>query len=344
MFDMTFFTPRRLHAGLTLLGKDMSWVRLEQGSMFVDTAKMGRIEGGDGVVTRLMVESKIKGEENARAFTYSIIAIARCLALGPKLLTLDAETCRALMHLKIDVTLADFAMPYEAMIVQFPAEWVREVYAATGTPPSFPPYTAMIISHSSEDRRIISVLAAPGQDVVALNISPTAYDTIEERLRFVEDSPGEIPALVSYERIAYNVALMACYAGVKSTGWIDPAQHAKHLKLARKDDRGRRLLAGDVERVAFEQDVHLLLGITYADRAADAGGTHVAPHPHWRKQHWYMQAYGPDYSLRRLRLRRRTFVRAHALPPGVAPEDIQTDYNVELPGRGDGDDDRLPTA
>lgn len=258
--------------------------------------------------------------------------VARCLAVGPKLLQPSVAVCRALAGIKVRLPVTDYAQPYPSILVRLPQEWVDEVAARH---PGSPPLPIILVEHDDVDPRV-TLLVSPATGVkgsVLFNIFDRPGITIEDILRGPEmrmAAPRFLAAEV-HHRVALNLCLMATYSGVKSAGWLDPKRHAKHEKLARRGDaRGRNLLAGDVERIELDQRVELDLGIRFADRPPPQGGTHAAPHPHHRRGHVRWQRVGPGRAGLKLIKIKRTFVRrAAAGAAGVDPRDIGTTYDIE---------------
>ena len=339
MFDMSFFCPRAWHEPLRRLG-GVRWYNAsgrigvgERMTLQVDYA-VAQQAGGPKFVAMLrdLIASSERVRKGQGAIAlFDAAAMARCLHIGPKLLTLDEPTCRALADTAIPIEVADYAMPYDAMIVRFPAAWCHEIAAQHNAPIS----NTLLLWHERELQLIVADVcnvngAMAGSLMFNHNHIPGA--TIESRLPRMIGDDATYRAAAVLERVALNVGMLASLAGVKSAGWLDPAAHAKHEKAARKhDERGVRLLAGDVERIVFAQDIHLVLGVDVQDRTPWQGGTHASPHPHWRRRHWRMQPVGPGLARRKRILVKDTFVRARALPDGTTPADIQVDYTTEMP-------------
>lgn len=351
MFDMSFFLDRDLHPVLVRLGKTR-WTKYRPGRpdkhgrptrmIGIDVEVLNALPREYAVAAARVVEYAQECEESrdsAKRIEF-VVALSQVLADGPKLLIPDLATCRTLCEVDVPIKLDEFTMPHRAMLVQYPAEWVSEVEGKPGTSPRI-----LLLAHDAEMGSVTAILRGVHEIVGNADFILTAWHrdadgvaddrTIEDILCKIErdEGPGFEQA-VKYERVAFNMGLLAAYAGTRSAGWLYPKERARHERLAKKGPRGLALAAGDVERIEFAQDVRLLLGVTnFEERPEHQGGTHAAPGPHWRRQHWRMQPHGPANSLRKLTLVRRAFVRARALEEaGHSPDEVQVTYRAEMPG------------
>lgn len=354
MFDLAQICPyREYFPSLARLGKER-WIRHEYNerdggwNLAVDIPTLGVLspEEGSALLGYIFsTEARHSGSAvNQRLLPF--YHVSRVLACGPKVIRPGVATCRALSQMGIDMPLEDYAQPYDTMIVALPPAWIAEVREEVGGGDDF---AYAIVTHDRPNDWLSTLLITGrglrrGEPIMHFAIDSRVAPMIGEALSdrridaraAFDGKDAEAISLFKLssrvERMVFNLGLLATYAGVKGVGWADPKGHAKREKLARlRGRRGEALLAGDVENFAFAQDVELLLGIKVDPRAAHQGGANAASRPHWRRRHWYMQAHGPGFSRRRLRLREGSFVRAKALPDGTSPSDVQPDYKSDLP-------------
>jgi hypothetical protein len=323
MFQMTEFLPRALHLPFARLGAH-EWFWLERkpapdsepgGVSYkaIYEMELVRRHVGDDFAMGLRKEIA-NGSPNDLIWFFG--ALSRAMAQGPKLLRPDLETCLALEAIRIDLPYSDYAQPFECLFVELPAEYVA---LCARRVPGARPYPCVILYHGPPGHH-------PGGDVLQVSchgpyeeeVRNSIYTrphlaTIEDHLALLRGSARpddpDYPSVVPMQRVAINLGLMLMHGGVKKVGWLDPKQHAKHERLARKDDRGRMLRAGDVELIDFARKLRLynVVELEGPGRPA-AAGTHASPHPHWRSGHWRNQAHGPARALRKRLLIPATFV------------------------------------
>lgn len=339
MTDMTFFVPRELHLPLAALGS-APWYHCAPPTRVGDRMRASfRLDRraiadrGGPVIERIIDAIKDSGGFQDSVDILELGALSRCLAGGPKLLTLDADICEALRDIEVRVSLDDYRQPYDNMIVKLDAGWAERVAAQAPGAAALP---VLLLDHDRHNG-ILTTMAVPahgrrvGGDSVTLCVMAEAGHVIEDTIDrpTIVDGPDDRygGASRTFERIAINAAMLATYAGVKGAGWLDPQGHARHERLARRGARGRKLLVGDVAKMVFDQQVKLDFVVRVRDRPDRGDGTHRSPYPHNRKRHWCMQPHGPGHKLRKLILRRGSFVRLDAfVKAGHDPSELHTSY------------------
>jgi hypothetical protein len=222
------------------------------------------------VITSIQSALAIDPANHGHGLVMCFFALARALATGPGLLDLDAPTCRALSHVKLDITPKAFDMPRPTLIVDFPAEWRDEVGCARDGP------RYVLVAHDRRDIPVVINMETTPSGI--METAATSYmfgdESIEERIALL--IRNDYPARSALLRVALNAALLARQVGLEMAGWCDPDMHALHERMADEKTRdpktrarGEYLAGLDIRKYKFLQDVMPLI-------QADEGGT-----PYW---------------------------------------------------------------
>ncbi len=337
MFDMTAFAPRDLHAFLARLGRT-PWFSL-----------IREPDGRIGIYLREEVLANLHPTASRRITNYvsddgvvvphrlgALIVRSLCFGDGPKCIRPTVDACRTFADMALRLPLADYTQPFRSIIVDFPPGWAGVAGAEARSVP-------VLVTHLPDPGVIYLHAALPGVG------GPDRYRwagttladpdvVIEDTLRTTGlSADGPLPSSTRFWRAALNIGCLATYCGTKSLGWIDPKAHLKHVKLARRDERGRNLLAGDVEEIGinidYAQVVQKELSLRFEDRPEYRGGRHRSPHPHQRSGYWAIRWHGPGKTRRKLVRIPPTFVRLAAWKAaGKEPADLPVEYRLRNPG------------
>ncbi len=257
-------------------------------------------------------------------------ALSRAIAQGPKMFRPSTLQCKAFENTSVDIPFAQFAQPYECLLIEFPEDY-RKMKLEEGLT-RCPRYVVswydrdlqiimVACQFDSQDDRIIGILSMrPEHDTIETLLSAPVY--FEADGTAAEDV-SDFKVAQTFERIAVNLNLLIMYGDKSHTvmpvnreGWVRYRElkkryEAKHDKvgLAKIKDWG----AAEISEIKFDKDdLSQNIGFKVQLEANPApeftNQIGHSPKPHWRRGHWAQQPYGPGRSLRKPVLRPPVFV------------------------------------
>ena len=218
---------------------------------------------------------------------HDLKASAEFIRGGPKVIRPSTQACRIMALVELNLTLADYAQPYESTGLVIP----REVSGL--------PKDVLTISHWRPGLGVF-VGTHLGKRVLYQTIGPHWPGTLEEHLGILDrydegmaiEDPEGLSRLIS--RIAFNACLFAVERGVRLRP-LDPQAEKRRAK-GRCDERMARLADRDAQEVVI-QDLDLILMGGTGGEPGEPTGRHLRPHR--RRGHWKLQPYGPGRSERK---------------------------------------------
>ena len=254
-----------------------------------------------------------------------LYAYSKALAEGPKLLCPTVDQCEALEYVDVNVSFDDYVQPFPTFLLELPEAYRHTLTDRFG----FECPELVLTHHDARTKYILSFRSAGHAGHSTFHIMSPRWKTVEEALRFSDETGNDLDQCEVIQRVALNFGLLMTYYGVRNLGPVDPESHATHLRNARrrnrgKADRARHLLDAEINLIEFEQDV-----VVYdrQDTArTDSEGDGSSKRPHWRRGHFRRQFYGHARSSRKLIFVKPVLVNAHRFQGDVA----DTGYRLRL--------------
>ncbi len=326
--DMTIFIPRTFHRSLAFIGK-RDWcgiaarsinngvtgatIGIEHLPSVEDAAKAG-VDANDYKKTVAFIY-KIAPMDNQSSLLY-VYALSKSLATGPKVFMPNAEQCRALANVTIDLSVTDYYQPYPVMLYVFPKEYLDELSVEFKQPKR----VAAAISHKFDDSgllvgsqfvdntQIMGLFISRDQHieeslkkkVMTKQSGSYSFKTREEMLAagFEDDDLSDFDMTERIERLCMNLGLVL--AGYPVTlEPLNPREFAKatankNSKSAARRELGEKFLVSEMQKIKLKQDIKF-----HEDKYVLKNGAVVSTPigrmmpSHWRKGH-----------MRRLRIER----------------------------------------
>lgn len=239
-----------------------------------------------------------------------LLCLSAWLKEGPKVFKPTLLQQQTLEQVEVNLTLADYAQPYPAMMVDVDC----------------PPFYACLCTHNTQD-------GWAGFCVVAKNASGICTSlindnqTIDQHIHtFQSDVESELaePAARAF-RIAANSCLALANYGAHLS-YLFPKEVESDRRLAKeKSERGARAsqrLPLAVQVVSFSQEVVVRKALDRINEATPPSGKQMPPH--WRRAHWANYHVGTGRNQVKKVLRPRVMVRKD-LFTGL-PCDTAADY------------------
>jgi hypothetical protein len=330
MFDMTYFSDRRLHEGLAWMGQ-FDWTDLTPASNKEHRWRKATfpVEVPEFAKLAVSITRSFDGE------TYGLLyGLSKLHAVGPKVLRPTFNMCLALEQVDINLPFEDYAQPYEALIIAFPQEWQKYACAKFGVEKAPELVTAVYFKGGV----LLHTWFTKHDSLCSVVANRPEFNTMEDALRiaYVPDKERGLWNRVAFEkphyelsilvqRLTLNFCLLATHVGTKEVGWLQPKERVRHERMRERDPRRAMFMAGDIMQIGLAQEIKLYQEVTLR-APRDGSGTHASPPPHWRRGHWRNQPYGPRNSLRKRKLLKAVFVRPFGY--NGPPLAIETDYNL----------------
>jgi hypothetical protein len=230
------------------------------------------------------------------ADAFSMWAASIWLVDGPKFFTPTLEQCRSLEQISVNLTLDDYAQPYQALMVNLPKE-------------EYTPFKC-VLCHRSEKLLTCSLMSNGSLNDITTTIA-WEDGVIEQSLQRFDD---ELTPLASISSRALRIAVNSCLALVNygcHKDYLFPKEVERDKRLlGEKSERGQRArtrLETISWQVSFDQEITLHQSESHTHEGEETGREVTS---HWRRGHWAMQPYGPQQSLRKRILRKPVLVRA----------------------------------
>jgi hypothetical protein len=238
--------------------------------------------------------------KNADQVTLNIVhdfVMSQCLAYGPKMLRPTVEQCEALTRVDVNISFDDYQQPFPTVMVEFPDEFRNNLSQAY----DYECPIAVVTHHNADTKRIISVALRKQGMHGAVHLMSNVRDRIEDALREKIEHGDDMDQAEVVQRIAVNFGLLMTYYGVSDAGPVNP-DHDNLLRLARKKNkdkakRAQRLLAGEIRRIEFAQEVVARTSHGHHVDYAPGNGTKCT---HWRRGHFRNQPSGVGRMMKRL--------------------------------------------
>lgn len=204
---------------------------------------------------------------------------------GPKILELDNVDFEQLEQTTLNLTIKEYAQPFESMVVLIPKEYgekklIPAPWRGTDTYPLF------CIVHWHKKLQAISISTCmKTNDFYSVCLSGKCSSIEEEIEEFKERnlSVADTEISINVTKAVLNACLYATF-GLKNLGPENPSHYSR---LQRR--KNEKELRSHPFVYTFEQRLSLTLTLR-KNRSEDSDGREVAPH--WRKGHWRHQRYG----------------------------------------------------
>lgn len=259
--------PRMVEELLALYRADPDWVRIE-----MDDGE------GRGFVARPRYRTIFTaGIQDGRDYA-SVLALSHWLGQGPKIFRPTVEQCQALEEIEVSVTWQDYAQPYPAILIDFPAGR----YGTVGS---------MLIYHRP-DAGFITFYGRRGTgDADLVRTQPLRRPgPIEDRLKEYEPDCDDVKAdAVRANRVAINSCLALTNLGCQSRVLFPKdLENDRHLARERtpRGERARDRVQMAPTLLALSHDVVLHRPAPRAHAVGDPDGPRSEMSPHWRRSHW----------------------------------------------------------
>ena len=247
---------------------------------------------------------------------FTLFAVSKALAGGPKLLRLTADQCRALEHVNVNVAFDDYQQPFPSVFVEIPSDFRQEVARRFGHP--CPRYVLCFHDKRTKCILLSSFDVSPGVHVQSFLPPRATYRHIEDAM-MVGDTGTDIDVTRLCTRIAMNACLMLTHLGVKQHGVANKTAMKKLLKASRhqrqkKASFAKSQLAGVPTIIGFSQNIKFSLEETDSP-ASGVGGTASkgtgTKRPHWRRGYFRNQHIGAGRKESKLIFIAPVFVNKH---------------------------------
>lgn len=229
---------------------------------------------------------KADGANNAGAYIY---AVTRVIAEGPKVFRATTEQCLSLEHVSINLPIIDYRQPYPTMVVEFPAEYRKDVDNRTGGTPACPRH--VVVKHWTDGNAVLTGCqivdrgGLPAELVYMFGSKAKDGGVIEDVLGVYHNADkAESALLEAVTRVSLNLMLLLSHAGSR----LVPSNPDEMSRYRAKLKKGVR---PDLQRRGIGQHVHLVIPdrVVVVRDSRSVGidsGTHASPIAHWRRGHW----------------------------------------------------------
>lgn len=223
------------------------------------------------------------------------------LGPGPKIFRPTAEQCFALERMKLTLDVADFAMPFETMVIEWPEEYLKARCDKTVVSALHYHKESSFFIHSNMYRDGTAYKAwhpiNPGQEVESWFKPHDFKDMGAIPVTLDERETEEI-----FRRVALNYCLLLDEVGCHLVGPNSPNQYSELVRLSRNNKVFAKHNKINIRMhpmvYTIDREVQLVKVVaSEGELPPETTGRSLSPH--CRRGFYKMQPHGPNNSLRK---------------------------------------------
>lgn len=244
---------------------------------------------------------------------FTINAISKALADGPKVLCPTVEQCLAMEHVDINVPFANYQQPYPVVFVDLPGSYRTSLFQRFGI--HSPKY--IVAHHDTKTGYVlVSALSVGHNDISAIMPPRHEYPTIEDALKTSIDTGSDIDLASHVQRIALNLCLLMTHYGVEEVCRSNQGLKKKLLKASQHRRQSKSALAKSQLAVLptvirFKQEISFSSEKISGDQSTAVTNDGTPKKPHWRRGHFRLQRIGEGKTETKMTFIKPVLINAH---------------------------------